>query len=189
MRIALLDNLSRLPSDIQGEAPRFSDISFDFVLMKKAFTLIEILIVVVIIGILAGVLLSVINPEALYGRARDSRRQSDLKTLQTGLENYYSEKRMYPTAATWITAGSGSSLYTALTSETSSLNNYPFDPVSGKNYYYWSNGYKYCLAAITEFDVTEDSKLCSNLRNKSICALVDPLTADLNKCLGVENPF
>lgn len=56
---------------------------------KKGFTLIELLIVVTIIGILAVALV----PRIVGGSAaaRDSRRQTDLQTLSTGLSYYLSE--------------------------------------------------------------------------------------------------
>jgi len=171
--------------------------------MKKGFTLIEILIVVVIIGILAGVVLSIIKPDVLYSRARDSRRETDLKTIQTGLENYYAEYRGYftdkcPPAGTiaadtrgWVDA---STLVAALgdpdCSESNSafINNTPTDPKSGQNYWYWSTGSKYCLAATAENLVSDTSKLCSALKNAtSLCT--DVPVPDPTMCLGVENPF
>jgi len=156
--------------------------------MKKGFTLIEILIVVVIIGILAGVVLSIIKPDVLYSRARDSRRETDLKTIQTGLENYYAENRNYPSGVTWASAGLGSALHTALTTPDSYLNNYPVDPKGVNDYQYWSNGSKYCLAATAENLVSDTSKLCSALKNAtSLCT--DVPVPDPTMCLGVENPF
>jgi prepilin-type N-terminal cleavage/methylation domain-containing protein len=162
--------------------------------MKKGFTLIEILIVVVIIGILASVALTVIQPDVLYSRARDSRRQTDLKTLQTGLENYYAENRSYPYPGNtdWVSTASGAFLHGALvTGGTTYLNNYPFDPVSSKTYYYSSNGSKYCVVAITENDVTDSSRLCTALRNNSatLCNTAGVTGYDPEKCLGAENPF
>ena len=55
----------------------------------KGFTLLELLIVIGILAILAVAVVMVINPTQLLAQARDSRRLSDLNTLQTAL-NFYS---------------------------------------------------------------------------------------------------
>ncbi len=52
---------------------------------RCGFTLIELLIVISIIGILAGLLLIVINPALYLARARDSRRISDIRTLASSI--------------------------------------------------------------------------------------------------------
>ncbi|MFA6336806.1 MAG: prepilin-type N-terminal cleavage/methylation domain-containing protein, partial [Candidatus Paceibacterota bacterium] len=60
----------------------------------KAFTLIELILVVAIIGILtAVVLVSIQGPQAA---ARDSRRQSDLSQIGKGLQAYYLTHNTYP---------------------------------------------------------------------------------------------
>ncbi|HSX48545.1 MAG TPA: prepilin-type N-terminal cleavage/methylation domain-containing protein [Candidatus Nanoarchaeia archaeon] len=65
-------------------------------LLKKesGFTLIELIIVMVIIGIL--VLLLLPNLSSGPKRARDSQRKSDLRTVQSALEHYHADKNAYP---------------------------------------------------------------------------------------------
>ena len=61
---------------------------------KKGFTLIELLVVIAIIGLLAT--LSVVALNNARSRARDSRRVSDIKQIQTALELYFNENDAYP---------------------------------------------------------------------------------------------
>lgn len=102
----------------------------------RGFTLVELLIVVVIIGILITGIVTVINPAQVRGRARDAQRIADLKTLQTALEQYYLKKRTYPAAGSfpsgsfvYVSPSSGV-LYTNLvnTPETKVLDKIPTDP-------------------------------------------------------------
>lgn len=74
---------------------------------RKGFTLIELLVVIVIIGILAT--LSVIALNSARAKARDAKRVSDVKQMQTALELFYSDKEAYPTASSAITLGEGTS--------------------------------------------------------------------------------
>lgn len=55
---------------------------------RSAFTLIELLMVVVVIGILAGMVIAVLKPGYFYGKGRDARRRSDLYTIKAALELY-----------------------------------------------------------------------------------------------------
>ena len=67
-----------------------------FFLNKKinAFTLIELIVVIAIIGILASVIYpSFVNYQK---RSRDARRQVDIKTIVDALERYYVDNGDYP---------------------------------------------------------------------------------------------
>lgn len=64
------------------------------ILLKKAFTLIELLIVVAIIAILAAI--AVPNFLEAQVRAKVSRAKTDMRSLSTGLESYYVDNNSYP---------------------------------------------------------------------------------------------
>ena len=99
-------------------------------LLKKqgGFTLLELLIIVVIVGILAILII----PNLISGpqRARDAERKKDLRNLKTYLETYFNDNNSYPSAATWE-AGltQGPTPYV-------SAKNWPKDPKSNTNYVY-----------------------------------------------------
>ncbi len=62
--------------------------------MKKAFTLIELLIVVAIIAILAAI--AVPNFLEAQVRAKVSRAKADMRSIATGLEAYHVDNNSYP---------------------------------------------------------------------------------------------
>ena len=64
--------------------------------MKKGFTIIELLIVISIIGILAGVIMTVINPETQRDRARDAVKMETLRKLVQPLESYTATQNCAP---------------------------------------------------------------------------------------------
>lgn len=65
--------------------------------MKKGFTLIEMSIVLVIIGVLAGVLLRNIGSQTT--QARDARRISELRNLSIYLVQYLTKRGDFPSSA------------------------------------------------------------------------------------------
>jgi prepilin-type N-terminal cleavage/methylation domain-containing protein len=62
---------------------------------SKGFTIVELLIVIVVIGILAT--LVIVTFTGIQQKARDSKRKTDLGAIQASLESYYSSNNTYPT--------------------------------------------------------------------------------------------
>lgn len=75
------------------------DNKLKFVKRQGGFTLLELLIVIVIIGILA--LLIIPNITSAPKKARDTQRKTDMKAVQKALEEYFVSNNVYPTTATW----------------------------------------------------------------------------------------
>ena len=65
--------------------------------MKKAFTLIELLIVVAIIAILAAI--AVPNFLEAQVRSKVSRARADMRSMATGVESYYVDNNQYPSSS------------------------------------------------------------------------------------------
>jgi prepilin-type N-terminal cleavage/methylation domain-containing protein len=72
---------------------------------NQGFTIVELLIVIVVIGILA--LLVITTYSGIQQKARNSKRQADLSSLQTQLEAFFSQNGYYPSLTdlksdTWL---------------------------------------------------------------------------------------
>jgi prepilin-type N-terminal cleavage/methylation domain-containing protein len=60
----------------------------------SGFTVIELLIVIVVIGILAAIVISTYS--GIQVKQRNSKRQTDIQAVQTQLEAFYSQNGYYP---------------------------------------------------------------------------------------------
>jgi general secretion pathway protein G len=130
---------------------------------KKAFTLIELLVVIAIIGLLASMAVIALNNARM--KARDSRRVSDVRQMQTALEMYYLDQNTYPNAglawssvAGWCISSGGQG-WTATCTGTTYMGTSPAAPTpveigctSTDNSYSYSGtstnySLKYCLGS------------------------------------------
>lgn len=140
---------------------------------RKGFTIVELLIVIVVIGILAAITIVAYN--GIQARARDSIRNQDIKNIAKALELYYIDKGYYPNGNTytpgstainsaWSTTADGSwanlaavlAPYigklptppgaTSTAPATSEGNNYDYTGLSNSSYCGSSSGQTYLLA-------------------------------------------
>ncbi len=143
-------------------------------LIKKqsGFTLLELLIVIVIIGILA--LLIIPNITSAPKKARDTQRKTDITTARKALEEYFVSNNAYPTQAT---AANATAALTSLTTGSAPiLKTVPKDPkdtggsyVGPFRYMYTSaDGSAYSLTTCLENDgdngtgITTDATVCAS---------------------------
>src|SRR5215469_5563399 len=113
-------------------------------LVLSGFTLIELLVVIGILGILAVVLLAMINPIAQLQKSNDARRKGDLESVQHALEMYYQDKGTYPISSGSNEIKVGATTYAWGQPWTVNGQNYiaklPVDPTQTQKYVYFSAG-------------------------------------------------
>jgi type II secretion system protein G len=103
---------------------------------QKGFTIVELLIVIVVIGILAAITIVAYN--GIQGRARDSQRVADMQSIVKALELYKTANGSYPAAVPtanasgWEVSTNGTAattfINTLVTSNT--IAKVPVDPVN-----------------------------------------------------------
>jgi type II secretion system protein G len=109
---------------------------------KKGFTIIELLVVIVVIGILVTIM--VISYNGIQQRSRDSKRASDITQLKIAIEKYRSEKSMYPDVCGDNVGCNASNLSTTISAYLTTI---PHDPRNTANTY---NDYQYVRGLITD---------------------------------------
>jgi type IV pilus assembly protein PilA len=62
---------------------------------QQGFTIVELLIVIVVIGILAALVITTFT--GIQKKARDTERQTDIKAVHGQIEAYYAQNGRYPT--------------------------------------------------------------------------------------------
>jgi prepilin-type N-terminal cleavage/methylation domain-containing protein len=123
----------------------------------RAFTLLEVLIVVVLLGILAAIM----TPSVASARrdARDGRRMQDMRAVEKALEMYINDWGVYPIVSGWSADAPsyGGRGYTGPTGYIPGLGpdyilELPRDPngaypSGGRGYLYYSDGFDYKFLA------------------------------------------
>lgn len=117
---------------------------------QSGFTIVELLIVIVVIGILAAITIVAYN--GIQSRARDNRRNSDSTAIRKALELYKIDNGTYPlggyyesTNSTWTSLSNILKPYTG--------GNLPMDPLNDVNHYY-----RYLAAGGTAYQCSDGSK-------------------------------
>ena len=112
---------------------------------RKAFTLIELLIVVSVIGVLTAILISVINPRRSQGAARDGVRMANIEKLAQSIETYAAAEggaNPYPTVAD-LGGNTPTTTYIKNTSPNTIIkeyiNNWPEKSATGFEYKYYAD--------------------------------------------------
>lgn len=108
---------------------------------QKGFTLVELAIVIIVIGILAAI--TVVSYNGSQGRARDAARQTAIKEIRSALESYRAETGAYPDEAT---SGAWEYSYTTPATFLDELKPYmgvvPVDPVNDTSNFIYYHRYE-----------------------------------------------
>lgn len=116
------------------------------------------------IGILATVLIVLINPKFQIQRANDGKRKTDLKQIQAGLEIYRADVGGYPIdsaadGSANAVQNSGTSLVNPTSAITIYIQNVPKDPKTVINYYYCT---QLSCGAIADCPATTPQNPCTS---------------------------
>lgn len=124
----------------------------------KGFTIVELLIVIVVIGILAT--LVIVTFTGIQQKARDSKRKTDLNALDSHAEAYYASNGYYPTLKDLQTA---SFLSTSLKGfDPSALTDPKGGAISGTTS---ATNYSYVAAASSTSTASCDNTVASSSTN------------------------
>jgi prepilin-type N-terminal cleavage/methylation domain-containing protein len=146
--------------------------------LHRGFTLIEILVVIAIIGLIAGTVTAALNSARAKGR--DARRLRDIKQVAIALEQYADATGAYPVQTTATAGAAAAVLGTALSSLSPTyIDALPADPQSPTYKYYYvtsASGLSYCIGIRLE-----------NAATRSGCAAA--LTTSMNTITASVNTY
>ncbi len=175
--------------------------------VKKGFTLIELMIVVVILGVLMSTVLPKLT--GAQARARDAGRLADMNNIATALMVYYDDNGVFPGES-----GTGECLDEADGEGSSGLaiasylegSKVPKDPQVNANKWlcdgdankgkYWyvpiekngieANGYILCTDAETFQKANTDLATIAGEASNSVATLIDDTYANYSSSIGIE---
>lgn len=151
---------------------KFLRISTNFKSKSKAFTLIEMLIVITIIALLSSLIL--VGMGGARTKARDSRRIADLHNIQNALELYYAKFGSYPVDTYNSSDEWNNDFIKILTEGGIGVNRVPKDPLNDETRYYRyggrDDGTDYVLGALLEQDDTALNDSFDGSKNGIACS-------------------
>lgn len=131
--------------------------NYSAVLGNAGYTLIELLVVIAIVGVLAGILVTLIKPATQLKKARDTQRKSDLSRIQSAIEIYRADLSEYPCTPPGVGCMPSACNLSLIggTPPSTYMNQVPCDPLSPLStvYLYSANAptlSTYCLRACLE---------------------------------------
>lgn len=134
-------------------------------MLRKGFTLIEMLIVLAVIGVLAATVAVMINPVDQIRKSNDAKRKTGLEQLQRSLELYYQDNGRYPASSADYKIYIGSTALAWGAAWQPYMSKLPSDPIPGRTFIYYvpatANGQTYYLYTSLERGA-KDPQVCNN---------------------------
>lgn len=144
-----------------------------FMLNKKGFTLIELVVAMSIIAIVAASLWGNFFTSIVKGR--DSRRKQDLDSISKALELYYNDNKMYPPALpAW-----GTAFVNPVVTSVMYMQKTPADPASPN--------FDYCYM-VTDQTYYQLYAIMENQADAKITPVICPVGASTTYNYGVSSP-
>jgi len=148
---------------------------------ERGFTIVELLIVIVVIAILATLVITAYN--GVQQRARDAKRVSDVRAIQTAAEAFQSEKGNYPTLVELKAATNTVKLDSTLTAN---IDVAPVTSADKDKYQYYRCGTS--ATAITGVNLVYYEEAGSTTRTKSLGTVSGTVGGSSVTCAATHNP-
>jgi prepilin-type N-terminal cleavage/methylation domain-containing protein len=164
--------------------------------LQRGFTIIELLIVIAIIAILAGLVLN--NFQGAQAKARDTQRLTRINAIHSKLEEFYNEANGYPSSASntanfpGIDANAvkdprGGTLTNTIVADKAALDGTLTNPATGSGnefkYYTYPTG---CSLALSSG--TYSGTACTGYRLRSYIERASTTTPNPYEKVGLQNP-
>jgi len=136
--------------------------------LQKAFTLLELLVVMAIIALLVG--LGIRTFGSVQQKSRDNKRKQDLQNISKALEIYYNDFKHYPDSSNGQIMGCGvdaieecewGGVWQNTANQTLYMSKMPQDPGGGQ-YYYLAETQGRAYRLFTYLENTEDEAIARN---------------------------
>ncbi len=142
---------------------------------NRAFTLIELMVVISIIGIMATVI--VMSLDKARGKARDDKRAADLAQIELALRLYVEQNKHYPKESDGYSGGTAGQICKSCNGPINSeiqtyLGFIPEDPKNDSTYYYYYDAKQSCGGSSNKIVLFANTMETAKYKNSSdtVCA-------------------